>query len=135
MLQIISGKFFNSDTVYSTPCKAVLYSNYYWPLKIETCIGTLEPIDNRSEINTYIFHYNNQIEKDMHSGFNLVRVGDPEIVQQFMLLCSFGLQAIFSTDKDEVERLLVVPIDFFVKNEAIKGEVEISNTAKFNVKE
>ncbi|MCG7314821.1 hypothetical protein MHL30_17010 [Priestia flexa] len=105
MLQIISGKFFNSDTVYSTPCKAVLYSNYYWPLKIETCIGTLEPIDNRSEINTYIFHYNNQIEKDMNSGFNLVRVGDPEIVQQFMLLCSFGLQAIFSTDKDEVERL------------------------------
>lgn len=105
MLQIISGKFFKSDTVYSTPCKAVLYSNYYWPLKIETCIGTLEPIDNRSGINTYIFHYNNQIEKDIQSGFNLVRVGDPEIVQQFMLLCSFGLQAIFSTDKDEVEKL------------------------------
>jgi len=38
-------------------------------------------------------------------------------------------------NKDEVEKLLVVPIDFFIKNKAIKGEVEISNTAKFDVKE
>ena len=31
--------------------------------------------------------------------------------------------------------MLVVPIDFFIKNEVIKGEVEISNKAKFDVKE
>lgn len=35
----------------------------------------------------------------------------------------------------KLKKLLVVPIDFFMKNKAIKGEVEISNTAKFDVKE
>ena len=52
-------------------------------------------------------------------------------------LCKLNIKSLdeINYNKDEVERLLVVPIDFFVKNEAIKGEVEISNTAKFNVKE
>lgn len=106
MLQIISEKFFKSDLVYNTPCNAVLYSNYIWYQKIETCIGTLEPIDTTSDIKIYIFHYNNKLEQNQNNrGLNLVKVGDPEIVQQFMLLCSFGLQAVFSTDIDEVEKL------------------------------
>jgi hypothetical protein len=106
MLQIISGKFFKTEEVFKTPSKAVIYSNYFWNQSIETCVGTLEPIDTYSEIKTYIFHYTNQIEKDSHQkGFQLVKVGDPVIVQQFMLICSFGLQAIFSTDRDEVEKL------------------------------
>ena len=52
-------------------------------------------------------------------------------------LCKLNIKSLdeINYNKDEVERLLVVPIDFFVKNEAIKGEVEISNIAKFNVKE
>jgi len=52
-------------------------------------------------------------------------------------LCKLNIKSLdeINYNKDEVERLLVVPINFFIKNEAIKGEVEISNTAKFNVKE
>ena len=37
-------------------------------------------------------------------------------------------------NKDEVEKLLAVPIEFFMETEAIKGEVEICNKAKFDIK-
>ena len=52
-------------------------------------------------------------------------------------LCKLNIKSLdeINYNKDEVERLLFVPIDFFIKNKAIKGEVEISNTAKFDVKE
>jgi len=51
-------------------------------------------------------------------------------------LCKLNIKSLdeIKYSKDEVEKLLVVPIEFFIKNKAIKGEVEISNTAKFDIK-
>ncbi|MFO0579769.1 MAG: hypothetical protein U1A78_37830 [Polyangia bacterium] len=101
MLQIISGKFFRSNERHVFPAKGVLFSNYSWIRPIETCIGTLEPIEHRAATLTYVFSYRNQIEK---TG-TMIRGGDAEIVNQFRILCSFGLEAYFSLEKSQVEHI------------------------------
>lgn len=105
MLQIISGKFFEGDSLYVSDCKSILYSNFYWILPIETCIATLEPVDifNTSSISPYVINYKNQIEKS--EGAGVVRTGDSEIVNQFKLLCIFGFKAFFDNDRSSVELL------------------------------
>lgn len=103
MLQIISGKFFTSSDRHHHQAKGILYSNYTWIAPIETCIGVLEPVDAYSaSVNAYVFSYVNQIEKQDGAG-GLVRTGDWEIVEQFRLLATFGLQAHFGLDRREVE--------------------------------
>jgi hypothetical protein len=101
MLQIVTGKFFKREERYKTPRKAVLFSNYAWIKPIQTCIGTLEPVDSGS-ITTWIFSYVNQMEKE-EGNFSIVSVGDEEIVEQFRLLAVFGLRAYFAPQRHEVE--------------------------------
>ena len=100
MLQIITGKFFKTDRRIRHDGKGVLYSNYNWIAPIGTSVGTLEPIDpHRASVVTYVFSYVNQIERVPPPGHDvLVRAGDEEIVEQFQLLCTFGLRAFFHTD-------------------------------------
>jgi len=101
MLQIISGKFFKSDNRYIHEAKGITYSNYSWIEPIKTCVATLEPVDTYKSVSSYVISYTNQIEKE-RAGV-LVRTGDSEIVQQFQLLCIFGLKAFFDTDRNNVE--------------------------------
>lgn len=101
MLQIITGKFFKKADRYKTPRKAVLFSNYDWIEPIETCVGTLEPVDSGG-IATWVFSYVNQMEKE-NGKFAIVRVGDDELVEQFRLLSVFGLRAYFASHRHEVE--------------------------------
>lgn len=51
-------------------------------------------------------------------------------------LCKLNIKSLdeINYNEDEVENLLLVPIEFFMENKAIKGEIEISNTAKFDIK-
>lgn len=100
MLQIISGKFFTSDDRERHPGKGITYSNYSWIAPITTCVATIEPVlFSSSNVTPYVISYVNQIEKDDL----LIRVGDPEIVHQFQLLCIFGLKAYFNIDRDKVD--------------------------------
>lgn len=100
MLQIISGKFFTSDDRERHPGKGITYSNYSWIGPITTSIASIEPVYfSSSNVTPYVISYLNQIEKD---GL-LIRVGDPEIVHQFQLLCIFGLRAYFNVDRDKVD--------------------------------
>ena len=101
MLQIISGKFFKSDKRHIYEGKGIAYSNYSWVGPIKTCVATLEPVDTYKSVSSYVISYTNQIEKE-RAGV-LVRTGDSEIVQQFQLLCIFGLKAFFDTDRNSVE--------------------------------
>lgn len=105
MLQIISGKFFESDSIHESDCKGILYSNFYWILPIKTCIGTLEPVDifNLSSISPYVFNYKNKIEIDPTPG--TLRTGDAEIINQFKIICIFGLKSFFDVDRNYVELL------------------------------
>jgi len=101
MLQIISGKFFGDGERYKFEGKGILYSNMSWIRAIETRVGTLEPVDTAgSEVSSYVLSYVNQIEKEP-AGI-VVRVGDPEIVEQFQLLCMIWFGAFFDGDKQNV---------------------------------
>jgi len=103
MLQIISGKFFNKDDpLYIHDGKGILYSNYSWVGPIKTCIAALEPVETYRSIPSYVISYKNQIKKEEGPG-SIIRVGDPEIVHQFQLICIFGLKAFFDVDRNNVE--------------------------------
>lgn len=104
MLQIITGKFFKSDDRHRSEQKAVFYSNYRHYSPMETCVGRLEPLNPRSTVTRYLFTYTNQIEKQK-GNFSIVRIGDPEIIEQFRLLCSFGLRATFAEDRSWLTHL------------------------------
>ncbi len=101
MLQIISGKFFKSDNRYIHEAKGITYTNYSWIQPIKTCVATLEPVDTYRSVSSYVINYISQIEKEKVG--TLVRIGDSEIVQQFQLLCMFGLKAFFDIDRNNVE--------------------------------
>ncbi len=104
VLQIITGKFFKSEERHISDGRGVLYSNYRWYLPIETCIGRLEPLGTRACPTAYLFSFKNQIEKEK-GNFSIVRTGDGEIIEQFRLLCSFGLRASFAEDRSWVTHL------------------------------
>lgn len=98
MLQVITGKFFQSEERHTSEEKAVLYSNYRWFAPIETCVGRLEPLDRRGALTTYLFSFLNQLEKEK-GNFSVVSIGNGEIIEQFRLLCVFGLKAVFAEDR------------------------------------
>ncbi len=102
MLQIISGKFFKTDNRHRFNCKGITYSNYSWVAPIKTCIATLEPVNTYLPISSYVINYVNQIEKE-EGRFGIVKTGDADIIQQFQLLCMFGLKAYFDIDRNNVE--------------------------------
>jgi hypothetical protein len=102
MLQIISGKFFKSDDCYSGKKRGITYSNYNWVNPIETCVATLEPVDQYwSSSASYVISYVNKIEKKKAGPIR--ETGNAEIIQQFQLLCIFGLKAFFNTERNVVE--------------------------------
>jgi hypothetical protein len=106
LLQIISGKFYKSDVRHSYESRGILFSNYSWSGSIKTRIATIEPVEVYGAVSSYVVNYTNQIEKESSTnGISLVRVGDFEIIKQFKLLCSFGLQAYFDTEKSNVQLL------------------------------
>ena len=98
MLQVITGKFFDSEHRHVSDEKAVLYSNYRWYLPLETPVGLLEPLDRRGALTTYLFTFRNQLERQK-GNFSVVSIGNGEIVEQFRLLCVFGLKAVFAEDR------------------------------------
>lgn len=99
MLQISTGKFFVSDDLYIHDGKGILYTNYSWMDPIDTCIGKIEPVDYHGNIKSYVFSYQNRMEKD---GL-LVRTGDHEIIEQFKLIFSYFFKCFSDPDRNTVE--------------------------------
>lgn len=103
MLQIISGKFFESEDRFIHDGKGILFSNYSWVQPIKTCVATIEPVDTYASVSSYVVSYVNQLEKEKPPAKNiLVRTGDSEIVEQFLIICSFSLSAFFHQDRSVV---------------------------------
>ena len=72
-----------------------------WIRAIQTRVGTLEEVDTvGTEVSSYVLSYLNQIEKEPAGG--IVRVGDPEIVEQFGWLCMVWFEAFFDGDRQTV---------------------------------
>ncbi|MEF3302489.1 hypothetical protein [Paenibacillus sp. GYB003] len=144
MLQIISGKFYGDRHIHENKGRGILYSNFSWFNSIETDIASLEPADLHGDVKGYVISYVNKLESDEGNGFSLVRTGDSEIVQQFRLLCSFGLNAYFDHDKVTVQMNCreksvgigddTVPAQFvpkFFKREINGTAVEVDNLISF----
>lgn len=143
MLQIISGKFYKSDSVKETDGKGIFYSNFHWASPIETCIVTLEPVDGYStSIASYTLSYKNKVEIDPNA--KAARLTYPEIIPQFQALCIFGLKSFFDVDRTYVELLCrknpksaaesFVPSNFVPNffNESIHGNLDdIENFKSF----
>jgi len=100
MLQIITGKFFKSKDLIMHEGLGIAYSNLRTYQPIKTCIASLEPAGYSG---SYVIKYINQIEKESgERQAKLVRAGDTEIIDQFLLLCMFGLRAFFAVDRAQV---------------------------------
>lgn len=142
MLQIISGKFFDSEDRFHTDCKGILYSNSSFRGKYDIGHIKIESTESLGNINSYIISYDNQLQKS-NSGFELVKVGDEEILRQFKNIFSFVIDAVFDEEKSVVERICKqkengrnypLPSEFVDKTLTIPkniSEDEISTFKKF----
>ena len=104
MLQIISGKFFDSEDRFHTDCKGILYSNSSFRGKYDIGHIKIESTESTGNINSYIISYDNQLQKS-NSNFELIKVGDEEILRQFKNIFSFMIDAVFDEEKSVVERI------------------------------
>ncbi|SHJ31850.1 hypothetical protein SAMN05444401_2732 [Clostridium amylolyticum] len=106
MLQVISKKFFKSDNYHSTLEKTIIYSNVNLFYKLETNIATLEPIETFDGITSYLLTFENVLEYQKDPRFQLVAVGQGEIVEDLLACLSFYFNGIFETDRNYIENLL-----------------------------
>lgn len=104
LLQIITGKFYNSEDRYHNNCKGILYSNASFRGIYDISHVKIEAAESLGNVNPYIVMYDNQLQKS-NSGFDLVKVGDEEILRQLKNILSFALDAVFDEDKSTVERI------------------------------
>ncbi len=102
MLQIISGKFFNSEERNTSNEKAIYYSNFAWIGAIKTCVGDLDGVDRYSLVNSYVFNFVNQLEKAPQKAGVVVLADDEEIRVQFRLLAMFGFKSFFAKNEQDI---------------------------------
>ena len=129
MLQIITGKFYNSEDRYHNNCKGILYSNASFRGIYDIGHVKIEAAESLGNVDPYIVMYDNQLQKS-HSGFELVKVGDEEILRQLKNILSFALDAVFDEDKSTVERICRKKESgrgkYPVPSEFINGTLDIS---------
>ena len=129
MLQIITGKFYNSEDRYHNDCKGILYSNASFRGIYDIGHVKIEAAESLGSVDPYIVMYDNQLQKS-HSGFELGKVGDEEILRQLKNILSFALDAVFDEDKSTVERICRKKESgrgkYPVPSEFINGTLDIS---------
>lgn len=129
MLQIITGKFYNSEDRYHNDCKGILYSNASFRGIYDIGHVKIEAAESLGSIDPYIVMYDNQLQKS-HSGFELVKVGDEEILRQLKNILSYAIDAVFDEDKSTVERICRKKESgrgkYPVPSEFINGTLDIS---------
>lgn len=103
MLQIISGKFFQSKERFDSIGRGVLYSNASVFFDIETSVGKITKISYSSGINTYLLSFQKGLEKpkELSSGV-MVATDDADILNQFKYILTFGLKTFFDDNKNNV---------------------------------
>ncbi|GHT77727.1 hypothetical protein FACS1894130_03030 [Spirochaetia bacterium] len=102
MLQIISGKFFDKGKINKQETHAVLYSNYSYVSAVDFGVVKLIPLQFfRGSIECYIMEFDNKYQP--YEGDILYLPVHYPVVEQFQLLLSFYLQAIFHEEKNYIE--------------------------------
>lgn len=107
MLQIITGKFYQSDERFHNECKALLFSNIGSIEGIKTSVFNLIPTSYSSgDGYSFVVEYDNQIQKPIQpTSLMLIKVGDKEIVSQIQTVASFASNGIFTTDKNVLSKI------------------------------
>lgn len=141
MLQIISGKFFDSDDRFHNDKKAILYSNAAFRGKTQMGHLYIESVQAYGNISSYIVSFDSQIQKTP-SNFQLVDVGGEEVIRQFKNIISFYLCSIFDEEKGVVERVcrkgdgtrgIKLPSDFAYDVVAYKKFIEPADIESCNL--
>ncbi|MEG1008532.1 MAG: hypothetical protein RSF67_01700 [Clostridia bacterium] len=106
MLQVISKKFFKSNNYHKTEVKTIIYSNVNLFHKIETEIAVLTNIETYNGITTYLLTFENVLEYQKDPKFQLVSVGEGEIIADLLACFSFYFNGVFSSDKNFIDNLI-----------------------------
>lgn len=104
MLQIISGKFFNSDDRFHNDCKGIFYSNVSFSGKRQIEYIQFESVEAYNNVSSYVISYDNQLQK-LPASMQFVKIGEHEITRQLKNILSFSLNCIFDEDKATVEKV------------------------------
>lgn len=104
MLQIISGKFFESENIFHNECKGILYSNISLYKKETFEHIDLFPVDISNNISSYVVSYDLQLERQSES-LSITKTGEDEIIRDLKNILSFGLDCVFDEDKSLVEKV------------------------------
>lgn len=112
MLQISTGKFYastDSDAIYETLHRGVLYTNYRFMLleRIETGVGVLLPAKNSGGVNAVVCEIPERLPKPngpIQAG-QIVSVGPDFLIRDFAAIVSFAMNITCDPDRDLVHRL------------------------------
>ncbi|MCH5249860.1 MAG: hypothetical protein J1E98_08000 [Lachnospiraceae bacterium] len=104
MLQISSGKFYDSDERFHNDKKGILYSNACFSGKYQVGYLTIEYVQPYGNISSYVVSFDNQIQKTPDN-FQFVDVGGEEVIKQLKNILSFSLDCIFDEEKAVIERV------------------------------
>ena len=107
MLQVSTGKFFTTSNLHETPQQAILYTNYEVFVPCITVAGTLQPLGFQGEVRSTLYTIIEKLERQDAQGgaIALVAVGIEPYLQDFAVLTSFALNALFSPEAELVRRL------------------------------
>ncbi len=110
MLQISTGKFFNSTKLHETPYRGVYYTNYrsFGCGKIETPVGVLLPSNLGSDVSTLTYEVVERIEAHPSSPVpgEVISTGGDVVVNDFAAVISFVLDITCTTSSDLTKRLV-----------------------------
>lgn len=117
MLQIITGKFFQSENILTTLHRGTYYTNYQAVEQdaFETIIGRILPSTLRSGLGTLTYELTEKLEGVRGVGV-MTSTGGIEIVEDFAAVFSFVFDVICTTDPDLVRKLILPKSDEVSRN-------------------
>ena len=141
MLQIITGKFYESEDRYHNDCQGKLYSNVKFDNITQIGHIRVEPSECSGDITEYSVFYDNQLE-NTHSGLELVNVGGEEVVRQLKNVLAFALNGVFDESRAVIEKICrkkgnsryAVPMEYLpltLDTERKVSEEDIKKCAEF----
>lgn len=107
MLQISTGKFFDTDATFDTTHRGVLYSNFQTlgGDTISTQAGNLLAATRWGDIETFVCEVFERQPKLIAPGV-VGSVGPDSFIHDFAAVCSFSLERLLTPDRDLATRLL-----------------------------
>lgn len=110
MLQIITGKFFNTDNLHKTLHRGVYFTNYrsFNGEPLDTKVGRLLPSTAWTGVRCFTFEITEQLPKINDDGTlaGMVSVGGDQIENDFAAIASFSLNITCTPSHDLARRLL-----------------------------